>query len=128
MVHFRKAWASDYHTSQEPDERSGPLKMLLRWFVRFSNGRAIGKPGHKFVQNSNVSGIQLSSFQIPAVLTVKIKNFAGGYENDCLLIRQNDSSYFMVSPTQQQTRYSNKASIWYRRYLDTRPVRILNII
>jgi glycine cleavage system aminomethyltransferase T len=30
--------------------------------------------------------------------------FPGGYENDCLLIRQNDSSYFMVSPTQQQTR------------------------
>jgi len=30
--------------------------------------------------------------------------FKGGYENDCLLIRQNDSSYFMVSPTQQQTR------------------------
>ena len=30
--------------------------------------------------------------------------FAGGYENDCMLVRKSKNSYFMVSPTQQQTR------------------------
>ena len=32
-----------------------------------------------------------------------MQNDKGGYENDCLLIRR-ENSFFMVSPTQQQTR------------------------
>lgn len=31
-------------------------------------------------------------------------NDKGGYENDCLLIRKREDLFFMVSPTQQQTR------------------------
>lgn len=33
-----------------------------------------------------------------------MQNEGGGYENDCMLIRRDRSSFFMVSPTQQQTR------------------------
>merc|ERR1712110_645179 len=32
------------------------------------------------------------------------QNEGGGYENDCMLIRRDTDSFFMVSPTQQQTR------------------------
>uniref|UniRef100_A0A182T452 Pyruvate dehydrogenase phosphatase regulatory subunit, mitochondrial n=1 Tax=Anopheles maculatus TaxID=74869 RepID=A0A182T452_9DIPT len=31
-------------------------------------------------------------------------NERGGYENDCMLIRQTEDSYFMISPSSQQTR------------------------
>lgn len=31
-------------------------------------------------------------------------NEQGGYENDCMLIRQNEDHYFMISPSSQQTR------------------------
>ncbi|ETN67554.1 nad dehydrogenase [Anopheles darlingi] len=31
-------------------------------------------------------------------------NEGGGYENDCMLIRQSEDSYFMISPSSQQTR------------------------
>lgn len=31
-------------------------------------------------------------------------NAQGGYENDCMLVRQSDVKFFMVSPTSQQTR------------------------
>lgn len=41
---------------------------------------------------------------VGGIIPTGMLNENGGYENDCLLIRQNDSSYFMVSPTQQQTR------------------------
>lgn len=33
-----------------------------------------------------------------------MQNEIGGYENDCMLVRLNTNSYFMVSPTSQQTR------------------------
>ena len=33
-----------------------------------------------------------------------MQNERGGYENDCILVRQAENSYFMVSPTSQQTR------------------------
>lgn len=33
-----------------------------------------------------------------------MQNERGGYENDCMLVRQTDNSFFMVSPTSQQTR------------------------
>ena len=33
-----------------------------------------------------------------------MQNDGGGYENDCLLVRRDENSFFMVSRTQQQTR------------------------
>nr|CAD7398058.1 unnamed protein product [Timema cristinae] len=33
-----------------------------------------------------------------------MQNERGGYENDCMLVRLTNNSYFMVSPTSQQTR------------------------
>lgn len=33
-----------------------------------------------------------------------MQNEIGGYENDCMLVRLDTNSYFMVSPTSQQTR------------------------
>ena len=40
---------------------------------------------------------------VGGVVPTGMQNEKGGYENDCLLIRR-DNSFFMVSPTQQQTR------------------------
>ncbi|XP_049762224.1 pyruvate dehydrogenase phosphatase regulatory subunit, mitochondrial-like [Schistocerca cancellata] len=42
-----------------------------------------------------------------------MQNERGGYENDCMLVRKTDNSYFMVSPTSQQTRIFE----WMRRHL-----------
>lgn len=39
-----------------------------------------------------------------SIINVTMPCFSGGYENDCMLVRKSDDSYFMVSPTQQQTR------------------------
>ncbi|XP_061497155.1 pyruvate dehydrogenase phosphatase regulatory subunit, mitochondrial isoform X2 [Anopheles gambiae] len=42
-------------------------------------------------------------------------NERGGYENDCMLIRQTEESYFMISPSSQQTRIYE----WMSRNLPT---------
>ncbi|XP_071445537.1 pyruvate dehydrogenase phosphatase regulatory subunit, mitochondrial-like isoform X1 [Hetaerina americana] len=42
-----------------------------------------------------------------------MQNERGGYENDCMLVRQADNCYYMVSPTNQQTRILS----WMRRHL-----------
>ncbi|XP_043508700.1 pyruvate dehydrogenase phosphatase regulatory subunit, mitochondrial-like isoform X2 [Frieseomelitta varia] len=42
-----------------------------------------------------------------------MQNERGGYENDCILVRQAENSYFMVSPTSQQTRIYQ----WMSRHL-----------
>uniref|UniRef100_A0A182VRX4 Pyruvate dehydrogenase phosphatase regulatory subunit, mitochondrial n=1 Tax=Anopheles minimus TaxID=112268 RepID=A0A182VRX4_9DIPT len=42
-------------------------------------------------------------------------NERGGYENDCMLIRQSEDSYFMISPSSQQTRIYE----WMSRNLPT---------
>ena len=41
---------------------------------------------------------------VGGIVPTGMQNEQGGYENDCLLIRRDMNSYFMVSPTQQQTR------------------------
>lgn len=33
-------------------------------------------------------------------------NENGGFENDCIIVRQTDNTFFMVSPSSQQTRAS----------------------
>lgn len=42
-----------------------------------------------------------------------MQNDRGGYENDCIMVRLSENSYFMVSPTSQQTRIYE----WMRRNL-----------
>lgn len=42
-----------------------------------------------------------------------MQNDRGGYENDCVLVRQAENCYYMVSPTNQQTRILS----WMRRHL-----------
>lgn len=42
-----------------------------------------------------------------------MQNEDGGYENDCMLVRLGTNSYFMVSPTSQQTRIYD----WMSRHL-----------
>merc|ERR1719427_146203 len=41
---------------------------------------------------------------INGIIPTGMQNEGGGYENDCLLVRRDGNSFFMVSPTQQQTR------------------------
>lgn len=41
---------------------------------------------------------------VGAIVHTGMQNEKGGYENDCMLVRQQENSYFMVSPTSQQTR------------------------
>merc|ERR1719154_241974 len=38
------------------------------------------------------------------VISTGMQNKGGGYENDCLLVRTDKDTFFMVSPSQQQTR------------------------
>ena len=38
------------------------------------------------------------------VVSTGMQNKGGGYENDCLLVRTDKDTFFMVSPSQQQTR------------------------
>ncbi|XP_066597840.1 pyruvate dehydrogenase phosphatase regulatory subunit, mitochondrial-like isoform X2 [Prorops nasuta] len=42
-----------------------------------------------------------------------MQNDRGGYENHCMLVRQKENSYFVVSPTSQQTRVYQ----WMSRHL-----------
>ncbi|EZA58771.1 hypothetical protein DMN91_009213 [Ooceraea biroi] len=41
---------------------------------------------------------------VGGIVHTGMQNEKGGYENDCMLVRQGKNSYFMVSPTLQQTR------------------------
>ena len=41
---------------------------------------------------------------VGGIIPTGMQNETGGYENDCLLVRRDEDSFFMVSPTQQQTR------------------------
>lgn len=41
---------------------------------------------------------------VGAIIPTGMLNEFGRYENDCMLVRKSNSSYFMVSPTPQQTR------------------------
>ncbi|KAI5738178.1 hypothetical protein M8J77_003944 [Diaphorina citri] len=45
-----------------------------------------------------------------------MQNERGGYENDCILVRETETSYFMVSPTSQQTRVFE----WMKNHLPTK--------
>jgi len=41
---------------------------------------------------------------VGGIVHTGMQNEHGGYENDCMIVRQEDNSFFMVSPTNQQTR------------------------
>lgn len=41
---------------------------------------------------------------VGAIVHTGMQNERGGYENDCMLVRQAENQYFIVSPTSQQTR------------------------
>ncbi|KAJ3639735.1 hypothetical protein Zmor_003076 [Zophobas morio] len=41
---------------------------------------------------------------VGAIVHTGMQNERGGYENDCMIVRQAENRYFMVSPTSQQTR------------------------
>lgn len=45
-----------------------------------------------------------ANIAIGSIAHTGMQNERGGYENDCMLVRQAENSYFMVSPTLQQTR------------------------
>ena len=42
--------------------------------------------------------------RVGGIVATGMLNEDGGYENDCLLVRRAENSFFVVSPTQQQTR------------------------
>ncbi len=44
------------------------------------------------------------------IISTGMHNEMGGYENDCMLVRKSKSTFFMVSPTQQQTRIKEHMS------------------
>ena len=55
----------------------------------------------KYLQNLCSNDIDIP---VGGIIATGMLNDVGGYENDCMLVRKNESSFFMVSPTQQQTR------------------------
>ncbi|XP_043263332.1 pyruvate dehydrogenase phosphatase regulatory subunit, mitochondrial-like [Colletes gigas] len=54
-----------------------------------------------------------ANIPVGGIVHTGMQNERGGYENDCLLVRQSENSYFMVSPTAQQTRIYQ----WMSRHL-----------
>nr|XP_018910548.1 PREDICTED: pyruvate dehydrogenase phosphatase regulatory subunit, mitochondrial-like isoform X2 [Bemisia tabaci] len=52
---------------------------------------------------------------VGGIVHTGMQNERGGYENDCILVREAENSFFMVSPTSQQTRVFE----WLRRHLPT---------
>ncbi|CAH0562194.1 unnamed protein product [Brassicogethes aeneus] len=59
---------------------------------------------------------------IGAIVHTGMQNERGGYENDCMLVRQSENCYFMVSPTSQQTRVNE----WMSRNLPNNTTTDLN--
>ena len=55
----------------------------------------------KYLQNLCSNDVDIL---VGGIIPTGMQNEGGGYENDCLLVRRDDNSFFMVSPTQQQTR------------------------
>ncbi|XP_063223362.1 pyruvate dehydrogenase phosphatase regulatory subunit, mitochondrial-like isoform X2 [Bacillus rossius redtenbacheri] len=60
---------------------------------------------------------------VGGIVHTGMQNERGGYENDCMLVRQSDNSFFMVSPTSQQTRIWQ----WLRQHLRGREVDITDV-
>ncbi|KAL3289639.1 hypothetical protein HHI36_023048 [Cryptolaemus montrouzieri] len=56
------------------------------------------------------------------VVRTGMQNDRGGYENDCMMVRQTETDFFMVSPTSQQTRIYE----WMNRNLPTKSSIVLN--
>ncbi|CAK9801517.1 Pyruvate dehydrogenase phosphatase regulatory subunit, mitochondrial [Anthophora plagiata] len=54
-----------------------------------------------------------ANIPVGGIVHTGMQNERGGYENDCILVRQTENSYFMVSPTSQQTRIYQ----WMSRHL-----------
>ncbi|XP_043785257.1 pyruvate dehydrogenase phosphatase regulatory subunit, mitochondrial-like isoform X3 [Apis laboriosa] len=54
-----------------------------------------------------------TNIPVGSIVHTGMQNERGGYENDCILVRQAENSYFMVSPTSQQTRIYQ----WMYRHL-----------
>ncbi|KAG7209750.1 hypothetical protein KM043_011374 [Ampulex compressa] len=54
-----------------------------------------------------------ANISVGGIVHTGMQNERGGYENDCMLVRQAENSYFMVSPTLQQTRIYQ----WMSRHL-----------
>ncbi|XP_020711811.1 pyruvate dehydrogenase phosphatase regulatory subunit, mitochondrial-like isoform X2 [Athalia rosae] len=54
-----------------------------------------------------------ANIPVGGIVHTGMQNERGGYENDCMLVRQTDNSFFMVSPTSQQTRIYQ----WMSRHL-----------
>ncbi|XP_054278632.1 pyruvate dehydrogenase phosphatase regulatory subunit, mitochondrial-like [Macrosteles quadrilineatus] len=59
---------------------------------------------------------------VGGIVHTGMQNERGGYENDCIMVRQTENSYFMVSPTSQQTRIYE----WMRRNLPSGSPVVLN--
>ncbi|XP_066258904.1 pyruvate dehydrogenase phosphatase regulatory subunit, mitochondrial-like isoform X1 [Euwallacea similis] len=82
----------------------------------------IKSPGNEVVQY--LQKICSNDIDIPVgtIVHTGMQNIRGGYENDCMLVRQSPNSYFMVSPTSQQTRVYE----WMRRNLPNHTRVVLN--
>ncbi|CAG9759384.1 unnamed protein product [Ceutorhynchus assimilis] len=59
---------------------------------------------------------------VGSIVHTGMHNVRGGFENDCMLVRQTSNSYFMVSPTSQQTRVFE----WMKRNLPEKTTVDLN--
>ena len=54
-----------------------------------------------YLQNLCSNDVNITQGEI---ISTGMQNKGGGYENDCLLVRTEKDTFFMVSPSQQQTR------------------------
>ncbi|KAJ8686178.1 hypothetical protein QAD02_021972 [Eretmocerus hayati] len=63
--------------------------------------KSVGSQVLDYLQKLCSSDVNLA---VGSITHTGMQNERGGYENDCMLVRQSENSYFMVSPTLQQTR------------------------
>ncbi|KAL1492487.1 hypothetical protein ABEB36_010737 [Hypothenemus hampei] len=82
----------------------------------------VKSPGSEVV--SYLQKICSNDIDVPigTIVHTGMQNIRGGYENDCMLVRQSINSYFMVSPTSQQTRIYE----WMKRNLSDNTSIVLN--
>ncbi|KFB43900.1 AGAP002217-PA-like protein [Anopheles sinensis] len=78
-----------------------------------------GNPVLNYLQKMCANDVNIT---VGHIVHTGMLNDRGGYENDCMLIRQSDDSYFMISPSSQQTRIYE----WMSRNLPTDGSVMLN--
>ncbi|KAK7864281.1 hypothetical protein R5R35_009540 [Gryllus longicercus] len=134
MGYERPLYFDSTYSSEGPPPEMPPGSFYKPKFFDFMKEEYIAcREGVGIIDMSSFSKIQITSaatevvdylqrvcsndvnIPVGGIVHTGMQNERGGYENDCMLVRQAHNCYFMVSPTSQQTRIFE----WMRRHLPT---------